>query len=82
MLILFLKTLLFENDFLVICYPSPRTFCQALDATVSSVLNVVALSCRTQINLAWQWHGDRTAAVNQTWNRAKLKRQTQTIHPA
>ena len=46
--------------------------------------NVVLLPCRTQMNLAWQWHDDGTAAVSnvEQIQSRQIHKTKQTIHPA
>ena len=47
------------------------------------VPNVVLLPCRTQMNLAWQWHDDGTAAVsNIEPNTVAPNSKDKTNHPS
>ena len=47
------------------------------------VPNVVLLPCRTQMNLAWQWHDDGTVAVsNVEPNTVAPNSKDKTNHPS
>ena len=50
--------------------------------SIRPVPNVVLLPCRTQMNLAWQWHDDGTAAVsNVEPNTVAPNSKDKTNHP-
>ena len=52
-------------------------------AYIRPVSNVVLLPCRTQMNLAWQWHEDGTAAVaNFEPNTVAPNSKDKTNHPS
>ena len=51
--------------------------------SIRPVPNVVLLPCRTQMNLAWQWHDDGTAAVsNVEPNMVAPNSKDKTNHPS
>ena len=50
---------------------------------IRPVLSVVLLPCRTQMNLAQQWHDDRTAAVSKVEpNTVAPNSKDKTNHPS